>query len=38
MAAGHMLQVGVSLPRSPGGTADSFPTAEGDDVGTGQGE
>ncbi|KAK2515484.1 hypothetical protein Q9233_013997 [Columba guinea] len=36
MAAGHMLQVGLSLPCSPGGAASGFPTAEGDDVGTGQ--
>lgn len=36
-----MLQVGLSLPRSPGGAAGSFPMAEpaeGDNAGTGQGE
>lgn len=36
-----MLQVGLSLPRSPGGAAAAFPMAEpaaGEDTGTGQGE
>ncbi|NWU64379.1 TBC24 protein, partial [Pterocles burchelli] len=32
-----MLQVGLSLPRAPGGAAGGFPMAEGDDGGTGQG-
>ncbi|NWX16453.1 TBC24 protein, partial [Aegotheles bennettii] len=32
-----MLQVGLSLPRSPGGAAGSFPAAEGDGGGSGQG-
>ncbi|KAM6297513.1 TBC1 domain family member 24-like [Aegotheles albertisi] len=31
-----MLQVGLSLPRSPGGAAGSFPAAEGDGGGSGQ--
>ncbi|NXE26902.1 TBC24 protein, partial [Ardeotis kori] len=31
-----MLQVGLRLPRSPGGAAGGFPMAEGDNVGTGQ--
>ena len=38
LGPGHMLQVGVSLPRSPRRTAGGFPMAEGDSVGAGQGE
>lgn len=37
----HMLQVGLSMPRSPAGAAGSFPVAEpaeGENTGTGQGE
>lgn len=33
-----MLQVGLSLPRSPGGANGGFPTDEGDNTGTGEGE